>query len=108
MPAAATAPSARLTAGIRPEDVIIGSGPWRGHVSVIEPTGHETLVFVDVEGHRMVARVASDHPVRALTTVPVGGARRPRAPVRYAHGYPRKLRRQQRRRLRNCGITIPD
>jgi multiple sugar transport system ATP-binding protein len=69
---AGRAAPARLTAGIRPEDVTICDGPWSGRVSVIEPTGHETLVFVDVEGHRMVARVASDHPVRALTTVAVG------------------------------------
>jgi multiple sugar transport system ATP-binding protein len=70
--AAAAAHAARVTAGVRPEDVAIGSGPWRGHVRVIEPTGYETLVFVDVAGQQLVARVGSDHPVRALTTVAVG------------------------------------
>ena len=70
--AAAAAKSPRVTAGFRPEDVILGSGPWNGEVRVIEPTGYEALVFIDVVGHRVVARVAGDPPVRALTTVPLG------------------------------------
>jgi multiple sugar transport system ATP-binding protein len=69
--AASTEKATRVTVGVRPEDVVVGSGPWSGHVRIIEPTGHETLVFVDVAGQQLVARVGSDHPVRALTSVPV-------------------------------------
>ena len=69
--AAAAAESKRMTAGFRPEDVMVGTGPWQGEVRVIEPTGYETLVFIDVAGQQVVARVGADHPVRVLTTVPV-------------------------------------
>jgi multiple sugar transport system ATP-binding protein len=70
--AAAAAPmSPRVTAGFRPEDVTLGSGPWKGQVRVIEPTGYETLVFIDVSGHQVVARVSGDTAVQAMTTVPV-------------------------------------
>jgi len=69
--AAVASKSSRVTAGFRPEDVTLGSGPWEGRVRVIEPTGYETLVFVDVGGHQIVGRIGGDPPVRAMTTVPV-------------------------------------
>jgi multiple sugar transport system ATP-binding protein len=46
----------RVVAGLRPEDVVVGDGPIVGHVALIEPTGHETLVTLAVGTHRIVAR----------------------------------------------------
>ena len=50
--------------GIRPEDVQLATMPasgWdAGRVLVVEPMGSESLVTIDREGHRLVARLAPD------------------------------------------------
>jgi ABC-type sugar transport system ATPase subunit len=50
--------------GIRPEDVQLATSPasgWdAGRVLVVEPMGSESLVTVEQNGHRIVARVAPD------------------------------------------------
>jgi ABC-type sugar transport system ATPase subunit len=50
--------------GIRPEDVQLATTPasgWdAGRVLVVEPMGSESLVTIDREGHRLVARLAPD------------------------------------------------
>jgi multiple sugar transport system ATP-binding protein len=61
-----------VIAGIRPEDVLVGTGPVTAKVSVVEPTGYESLVFLNVNGESIVARVGSDIPVRALTQMQIG------------------------------------
>ncbi len=58
-----------VTAGIRPEDVLIGEGDQRAQVTVVEPTGHESLVFLQAGPAQLVARVGADHPVKALEQV---------------------------------------
>jgi multiple sugar transport system ATP-binding protein len=48
--------------GIRPEDFVFnddgGGDPAR--VVVVEPTGHESIVVMDFQGHEVIARVAAD------------------------------------------------
>jgi multiple sugar transport system ATP-binding protein len=55
---------AAVELGVRPEDLSLGSPDGehglRGTVYVVEPTGSETLVYVDVEGSRVVARGPRD------------------------------------------------
>ena len=60
----------RVVLGVRPEDVVLGQGPWQGDVSIVEPIGHETLVFVDLAGHRLISRVTLDQQIRAPMRVP--------------------------------------
>ena len=52
--------------GIRPEDFIFGDerngSPAR--VLVVEPTGHESIVFLDFQGHEVVARIGPDFRLR--------------------------------------------
>jgi ABC-type sugar transport system ATPase subunit len=54
----------RMQIGIRPEDVQIAASPapdWEeARVFVIEPMGSESLVTLERNGHRIVARVAPD------------------------------------------------
>jgi ABC-type sugar transport system ATPase subunit len=50
--------------GVRPEDVRLSAGEvagWsRARVVVVEPMGNETIVTLDAEGRRVVARAAAD------------------------------------------------
>ncbi len=52
--------------GIRPEDFEFndGSDACSARVLVVEPTGHESIVFLDFQGHEVVARVAADFRLR--------------------------------------------
>jgi len=61
--APAGAPSA-VTAGIRPEDVQIGTGPWHGRVRLVEPTGYETIVILDAGDVSLTARLVGDARVQ--------------------------------------------
>ena len=62
----------QAVAGVRPEDILIGGGAISADVMVVEPTGHETLVFLDAFGHKLVARVDANTKVKALTQVQIG------------------------------------
>jgi multiple sugar transport system ATP-binding protein len=50
----------QVTLGVRPEDMIIGSGPMTATIRVVEPTGHETIVMADVGGAAVTLRVPAD------------------------------------------------
>jgi ABC-type sugar transport system ATPase subunit len=39
-----------LVLGVRPEDVTIGGGPFSARVRLVEPTGHEQIAQLDIEG----------------------------------------------------------
>jgi multiple sugar transport system ATP-binding protein len=64
-PVAGTGNGARVTIGVRPEDVDVSSSPAgdrdEAQVSVVEPMGCETLVTLDYRAQRLVARVPADH-----------------------------------------------
>jgi multiple sugar transport system ATP-binding protein len=53
-----------VTLGIRPEDVAIGSGPLQASVKVVEPTGHETIVLLDLGSGTVTARAGNDIRLR--------------------------------------------
>ena len=41
--------------GVRPTDVVLGQGPLRGTVDVVEPLGAQSFVHLSVGGDRLVA-----------------------------------------------------
>jgi multiple sugar transport system ATP-binding protein len=59
-----TGNGARVTIGVRPEDVDVAGSPLAGgdeaRVSVVEPMGSETLVTLEYRAQRLVARVPAD------------------------------------------------
>jgi len=66
-----------ITLGVRPEDLQPGDGPAlvRGPVTVREPLGHETLIYVGVEGQEIIAKADGRSPPAVgaevtLTAVP--------------------------------------
>ena len=67
-PGPAPAGSARFEVGVRPEDVAVfredGPGRSQGAVLLSEPMGNETIVTLESEGSRVVARAAADFELR--------------------------------------------
>ena len=58
LPPSTLAAGTRISAAFRPEHVVIdGIGPLDARVSVVEPLGPETYVYLDMEGTRVCARV---------------------------------------------------
>ncbi len=41
----------RVVLGIRPEHIIIGSGPYKGRIVIIEPLGRDAIIHIDVNGY---------------------------------------------------------
>jgi multiple sugar transport system ATP-binding protein len=61
-----------LTIGIRPEDVIVGTGPHMGVTKIIEPTGHEAIVRFDIgNGATLKARVGNEVRLHPGAIVPL-------------------------------------
>jgi multiple sugar transport system ATP-binding protein len=56
--------------GVRPEDVGLSGDGERAAVKVVEPTGHESIVFFGLMDHTVVGRVGPD--VRLAAGEPVG------------------------------------
>jgi multiple sugar transport system ATP-binding protein len=56
--------SRNVRIGIRPEGFVFNDGGDPARVLVVEPTGHESIVFMDFQGHEVVARVAADFRLR--------------------------------------------
>ncbi|MEQ8400151.1 MAG: ABC transporter ATP-binding protein [Roseitalea porphyridii] len=54
---------------IRPEDVSVGQGPRRAKVRLVEPTGHESIVIMDLDGLSLTARVPGDAQLKSGDTV---------------------------------------
>ncbi len=52
----------RVDLGIRPEQLALSDGPLSGAVLAVEWLGHESLITVDVGGHRVVLRGESSAP----------------------------------------------
>ena len=53
-----------LTVGIRPDDLLVSPGPgvFSGTVSVLEPLGTQTLVYVDIGGREVIAQASGRTP----------------------------------------------
>jgi multiple sugar transport system ATP-binding protein len=62
--------SQKVTVGVRPEHVVIGSGHDKALIRIVEPTGHETIVTLDAGGVTFTARVSGDRRLTAGETVP--------------------------------------
>lgn len=65
---AAAAPCA-VTVGIRPEDIVVGQGPWQALVRLVEPTGHETIVALEAGDLALTARIPGGPRLHAGETV---------------------------------------
>ena len=61
-----------VTIGVRPEDVLIGSGPVEASVKVVEPTGHECIVLFDIGPAVLTARCGNDVRLRPGEPVRLG------------------------------------
>ena len=60
----------RISLGIRPENIAIGSGEANAAVRLVEPTGHESIVTLDLgRGQTMIARVPGDTVLQKGETV---------------------------------------
>jgi len=59
-----------VVAGIRSEDVILGTGDDKASVRVVERSGHEALVWLDAGESRVVVRAPAESPVRAGEVIP--------------------------------------
>jgi multiple sugar transport system ATP-binding protein len=64
--------SRAVSVGVRPEDVQVGSGPFRARVRVAEPSGHECIVILDAGGAALTARLPGDAHLAIGETVPFG------------------------------------
>jgi multiple sugar transport system ATP-binding protein len=54
--------------GFRPEDVLLGEGE-EARVAVVEPTGHEIIIVVEIHGHQIVLRATPETKQRPDDTV---------------------------------------
>jgi multiple sugar transport system ATP-binding protein len=59
-----------LTVGVRPDDIVLGSGPHRAVVKVVEPIGHESIVQITAGGAEFSVRIAGDTHVKPGEAVP--------------------------------------
>jgi multiple sugar transport system ATP-binding protein len=62
--------SEKVTVGVRPEDVLIGTGDDKAEIRIVEPTGHESIVTLKAGGVTFTARVPGDRRLMAGETVP--------------------------------------
>jgi multiple sugar transport system ATP-binding protein len=62
----------KITLGVRPEDVVLGHGPWRAGIRVVEPTGHETIVMAEIGGEPVVLRAPADAGLVAASEMAFG------------------------------------
>jgi multiple sugar transport system ATP-binding protein len=60
----------KVTLGIRPEDIMLGAGPFNATIRVVEPTGHETIVMAEIGGEAAVLRAGPG------IDLPIGGETR--------------------------------
>jgi multiple sugar transport system ATP-binding protein len=49
-----------ITLGIRPENVLLGEGDGLATIRLVEPTGHETIVTLEIGGHPVITRAPGD------------------------------------------------
>jgi ABC-type sugar transport system ATPase subunit len=74
----AGAPPSDAVLGIRPEDVTLGTGAFRARIRLVEPTGHEQIAVLDIEGgEKLTIRADAEAPLRAGETLD-WGVRAPR------------------------------
>jgi len=60
-----------VRAGFRPEDILFDEGGEQAVVMVVEPTGHELIVMLDMHGDEIIARRPPDSELQPGDTVTV-------------------------------------
>jgi len=64
----ATVPA--MVLGLRPEDITLGTGPFAARVRLVEPTGHEQIAQLDIEGgDTLTIRADAEAPLTAGETL---------------------------------------
>jgi ABC-type sugar transport system ATPase subunit len=59
-----------LVVGLRPEDITLGAGPFAARVRLVEPTGHEQIAVLDIEGgDTLTIRADAEAPIAAGATL---------------------------------------
>ncbi|MCB1991197.1 MAG: TOBE domain-containing protein, partial [Geminicoccaceae bacterium] len=58
-------PTGAVTLGIRPEDILIDPAGQPARVKLVEPTGHEAIVQLEIAGHQLTGRVGAEIALRA-------------------------------------------
>jgi multiple sugar transport system ATP-binding protein len=58
-----------ISLGLRPEDILLGSGDHTAAVRVVERTGHESIVRLDAQGTPLMVRAPGDTPTESGDTV---------------------------------------
>ncbi len=59
----------KVILGVRPEDILIGSGSMTAQVLLIEPLGHEVLVYLQIGPTTAIARATGEVTLRPQETV---------------------------------------
>ena len=49
-----------ITLGIRPENIVLGGGEGMATIRLVEPTGHESIVTLDIDGKPAIVRAPGD------------------------------------------------
>ena len=58
-----------ISLGIRPEDILLGSGDHTAAVGVVERMGHESIFRLDAQGTPLIVRAPGDTPIESGETV---------------------------------------
>ncbi|WP_336065017.1 sn-glycerol-3-phosphate ABC transporter ATP-binding protein UgpC [Nitratireductor rhodophyticola] len=71
LPERSASEGADVILGIRPDDLVVtgGNGLFSGTVNIVEPLGADTLVYVGVNGHEVIAKASGREPPKAGDTV---------------------------------------
>jgi len=74
LPFASPAPAARrLVLGVRPEDVLLGDGPFAARIRLVEPHGHEQIAQIEIEGgDSLTIRADAARPLASGDTLRFG------------------------------------
>ncbi len=58
-------PARDVIVGLRPEDILVGTGEASATIKLVEPLGHEALVYLDIGGQSVISRASSEMSLRA-------------------------------------------
>jgi multiple sugar transport system ATP-binding protein len=72
--AAALTDGAAVTVGVRPEHLVLSDKGMKGTIALIEPTGAETHVLIDVDGHKITAAFRERVTLKPGDAVTVGAS----------------------------------
>ncbi len=62
----------KVVLGIRPEGIVIEGGPFRAEVEHIEFLGSENILYLNLQGHKLVAKTSERPPTFTLSNITIG------------------------------------